>query len=524
MIRTPESVWTALGTEFAAGITVEGFTCTVNDAGPDSCGFTLRRRPAVPWPDLLAFNQCEVWVGGVPVWGGRIWEAPLSDGGENVIGVQGRGWQYHLDDDLLNSWWVQTDMTGWGNLRDVVTTDLAQVGSLPTVTVGAGLMSLGWASGVSVPANTNGDRCGFFFDAGPGRVVKRVALTYSATGPSSSLQAYFLESNVKPFDVTTATLVTTMGAASSGTLGRTLPTACRYIAVMGQNGTGAPIAIGSEAYFQVTAVKLFVASAYESGGASILKASDVVRDVLSSGALPLLDTSTAAIASTSFSIPDFAPDGYQSPRAILAAANAYESKLLGVDAQRRLFYRTRPVDPVLEVGAWPGSSFQDSSTNSAEGLYNRVLVQGTGPDGLPISELRTLSSSLLTRQGFTRTTVLSVSAAMTTASAQQLGDIYLSEKAAPPLKGTITVQGHGAARTVVGGPVHPAALLMRAGERIRLGHLVDPTTGGWGRDGTIKSVTYTHDSDTASVELDNERGRFEALLERLGIVTSLALR
>jgi hypothetical protein len=48
---------------------------------------------------------------------------------------------------------------------------------------------------------------------------------------------------------------------------------------------------------------------------------------------------------------------------------------------------------------------------------------------------------------------------------------------------------------------------------------VDPTTGATARTGTIKSVSYNHDAESASVELDSERGRLTALLERLAVVT-----
>ena len=86
----------------------------------------------------------------------------------------------------------------------------------------------------------------------------------------------------------------------------------------------------------------------------------------------------------SFSIPEFAPQGRQTPRALIDAVNAYEANLAGVDARRRLFFRERPTAALLEVGEWSGSSFQDGSTNSGEGLYSRVIVQGTGPDGAQI--------------------------------------------------------------------------------------------------------------------------------------------
>jgi hypothetical protein len=67
-------------------------------------------------------------------------------------------------------------------------------------------------------------------------------------------------------------------------------------------------------------------------------------------------------------------------------------------------------------------------------------------------------------------------------------------------------------------PVHPHRLLLHTQQLVRLTDRVDPDTGALGRDGRIAAVSYNHDSETAEVSIDNERGNFDALLARLGVL------
>ncbi|MBA3689790.1 MAG: hypothetical protein H0W82_00055 [Actinobacteria bacterium] len=517
ILKSPGGSWTAIGTEDARGIVPEGISLSSNESGPDTCSFSLKREASAPWPDLLAFNQCDVFIGGTLLWSGRIWEAPLSDADEDVIAVQGRGWQYHLDDDLRQAFYVLSDMSRYVDQRSKPAADLSVHFAGTQVQVGSGVITLNFPRNFTL---AGGDRATVTVDLGAA-LAKRAVVTWVRTGGigTDAGTTIYSRGSTAENAVTAGDDASSDLTSASGTLTHTFAAARRYHhLILFRNGGAGTLA--ADEGVQITSVKLFGETTYESGGVSVLKASQVVSQVLGSGALPLLDSSTANIATTAFSIPELAPSGYQTPRALIAAANAFEGKLVGVDAERRVFLKTRGTSPEIEVGAWPGSSFQDSSTNSGEGLYNRVIVQGTGPDGSPVAEVRTAASSLLTRQGFTRTAVLSVDAAITTTGADQLGDIWLSERANPPLKGSLAVSGWGGARHIYGGDVHPSELMLRYGQKIRLGQLVDPSTGDQGRDGIVKSVSYAHDTETASLEMDSERGRLETLLSRLAVVTS----
>jgi hypothetical protein len=675
ILRSPDSGWGgALGTGDWRGVVPQGLTITANESGPDVASFTLRRRADAVFPDLLAFSQADVIVGGVLVWGGRVWETPLSSGDEDLVNVAGRGWQYALDDDFLSRCYVMTDLTRYVDQRSKPTAELTPFRAGPQVQAGAGAIMLIYPSGF---ATVTGDAVGVTIDLGATR-AKRAVVTWERVGISDGNTTVYSRatSGESWAGGGGADDASSLLTSAGGTLTHTFSTAFRYHHVFVYRN-GGPGTWGADEGVRVTDIKLFGETAYESGNLSVLKASQVFADVLASGSLPLLDASTANIGTTAFSIPELAPQGYQTPRSIMAAANAYEGNLFGVDAERRLFLRERDENPLTEVGSWPGSSFQDASTNSGDGLYSRVIVQGTGPDGSPISEIRyetliapagslvrtdtglvtntsfevdasgwtaggvgtiarstsqafegtaslsmtesagglvnasttvtglspgrtyelkiavhrsssqasdyvisvsTASATLVSqafvaalegtwtthaiqftvpvtgtvtvlvaadhigtpaaavllyldavrisevthgivsRQGFIRTAVLSVEAATTVTGAQELGDIWLRERFNPPMKGSVTVQGWGAARYVNGGDVHPSEFLLRYGQRIRLGHLVDPSTGDQGRDGVIAAVTYAHDTETATLSLDNERGRLETLLSRLAVV------
>lgn len=523
LLRGPGREWTVVGTDpVGAGIVAEGLSVSANESGPDTVGFQLRRRSNRLYPDLASFTEADVWIDGVPVWGGRIWEAPLSDGGDDVISVQGRGWQYHLDDDVVDLGWVHTDLTDWRSVRSFPGVGLTSWPAAAEASVGAGIATVGWGNGLIA---TNATASGIMLDCGPNRRAARIAVNWSAFNPNGFASMYARASNTpEPLTGTISDAFSGKFNVVAADMAGTFGSPQRYLSLFMYRDDGATGATGFDHIMRINAVKVFWKTRDESGFASILKASDVVKDVLASGVLPQLNPSTSRIAATSFSIPAFWPDKYRTPRELFAAVNAYENRLIGVDARARLFMRARPLTPAIEVGAWGGSQFQDATTNSAESLYNRVIVEATGPDGLPVSEVRTASVGQLTAQGVTRTKLLGVSAAITATAAQQIGDLWLAENSDPPMKGTLIVQGTGGARTLAGVPIPASRLLLLVGERVRLSHLIDPATGGAGRDATIRSVTYDHASDTATVELDNERGRLEALLERLAIVTTQALR
>lgn len=524
ILKSVDGAWSIVGKDIGRGVHPEQVSLSANEAGPDTCSFLLRRRGNVPWPDLQAFNQAEVWVDGSPVWGGRVWEAPITG---DQVAVQGRGWQYHLDDDMLHRFYVRTRLADFRDQRTFVTAHLPAYQVNGEVTGTGGAIQLRWARGSNAVGH---DRLGTTMDFGENaNGPKRVVVTYETSNNTTDVFLYARSHDDESewdsdlagdiSDAWTGQLLTSLGA--SGTTAGTFATRRRYLTIFMFRDNAATGSFGADVWVRLNGVQVFASTSYESGNASILKADTVIKDVLASGAVPLLSDDTTLITAGSVNIPDFAPDGYQTPRQLVEAANAYEGNLAGVNAQRQLFSRERDTTATIEAGA-TGFQFQDATTNTGGELYNKVIVQGTAPDGTPISEARTASSSLLTRQGFTRTATLNVTAAVTASAAQTLGDVWLGEYSTPKFKGTATFTGPGSVRTIGGATLHPSQLLHYGGRLLRV-PVVDPATGGWTRDCLIKSVTYDHDSETATVELDNERGNFQTLLNRYGVNVNQAL-
>ena len=156
------------------------------------------------------------------------------------------------------------------------------------------------------------------------------------------------------------------------------------------------------------------------------------------------------------------------------------------------------------AGPWPYSGISGYSYN-----FGTVRVDST-----------TSLGSLPDRRGFLRTKRLQSSAPLTVAAAQRIGDAYLTSHKAIPLKGSVTVQPGGIRDYNTSAAIHPSQLLLKTGELIHLSHRTDPDTGAHGRDGQVASVTYTHATQSADLAIDSQRNRFEALLERLAVVTN----
>jgi hypothetical protein len=135
-----------------------------------------------------------------------------------------------------------------------------------------------------------------------------------------------------------------------------------------------------------------------------------------------------------------------------------------------------------------------------------------------IDGLRTFISEVnaADRAGVPRATRIPIGAAMTRASLETLLDVWLRNHLSTPLKGSLRVTGQGGVRRHRGGTGVPAhELLLYPGRLIWLSNVEDPDSGAWGRSGTIASVTYSHDDRSATVEIDNERRRFDTFVSRI---------
>jgi len=118
---------------------------------------------------------------------------------------------------------------------------------------------------------------------------------------------------------------------------------------------------------------------------------------------PLLSQSTHQIEDTTFAIPSIGSiDGAQTPREYISVANSYHDNIVKiVPGSRELVFKRRPVDPTFAIGRWGGATFEDASAASSEEIYNKVIVEGDGPDGakLRVTRYAGMQETALGRSG-----------------------------------------------------------------------------------------------------------------------------
>lgn len=517
-VRPPGEAWVTLGVEYGNGAVPEGESWSANEWGPDTGSFTIRRDARLPWVDLVPLSDVEVEAEGSGiVWGGRVWDVqyPTAD----TISVVCRGWQHALDDDMFERLYVKGGLDQFVDSRTVYN---HQPNWGESANVGYTL-DIGWPNPARLMIQY--EAVGAQIDLGASICKSAYFDWINFTGRTTDTGLYLRGSNTPDLLVGSPTdawyTASSSSVGASGTAGGDFGFAVRYIGIfLFVNVAGwTPATVPS---LQVGDVRLFgETSYYNVSGFSDLLASQVVSDVRAN-MLPWASTDESQITTTATSILDLntARMGgrYASPRQILQAANAYHDYLLGVDAEKRLYFRQRPTNPIIEIGEWAGAQVQDEG-ESAEELFNRVVVTYTGSDGVARTQVRTSTSPLLNRNGYTRSKVLTINSPVDDTTAQTIGDAWLATRVKRPMRGSVVVTGAGGARYVadraVGAMVNPADLLRFPGQMLRLTHRWDPDDGAWGRDAYMTAVAWTPASDTATVTLESPRDRLDVLLGRL---------
>lgn len=511
----------ALGTDTRRGVYVEDFQCSADQWGPLDASFTLKRSPRTTWPDIGFWAPIEAELENQLLWSGRVLSTPGSESDTNQITVNCQGWQGHLDDRPFTQMYVHSALT-----------DFADVRGLPDALLGQG--SGAHPASCQVNAATDGitlmfpanvpigqfEGCSAQLDLGPFSNAKRISIDVQTSNNDGNVSLFcFVGNSDQPQQGTFTNPITqTINVASATLAGTATPQ--RYVSFRLQR-QGVGYTPGVDIWAKVTRCQIFTDTAFESGNASILKASDIVKDCLLR--LVLLDPSTLLIATPSFSIPTFNMAN-QTPRDAITASNSFQNWQARVTADRKLEYRAMPASPIVALS--DQSSFDDLSAGSGDVIYSEVYYQGTGPDGAPVSVWRTaaaagLSPTIPDRRGGVKGYVIQSDAALTPAAAQQLCDVFLAQHNKMPFRGTI----HATSRRSVS--LHPSGancptyqLLRYPGELCTFKHLQDPDTGALGRDGRIAKVTYTWQSDSAQVDIDSTPGSFEAIAARLAVVTN----
>lgn len=377
-VQALDGAWETLGSDRARGVTPENVQLTSDQWGSKTASFDLRRDPKAVWPDIGAFAPVEVEVGGRLVWSGRVSETPVRDSTDSVIGVQCEGWQAHLDDDLYERVYAQTNLTEWKDARSIPNAPLSTWLASGTTEVGSGNIVFGYPNGAYV---ANGQAVGVVLDLGTTSAAKRIVVDWSNENVAGGYYAFRCRAfdSMTTFGAVGETLFNSDPTLMSSPVAATLTSARRYIALYLVR-TGASGNENGDRKVRVSAVQIFADTAYESGNSSVLKADQVIKDALDRATLQLSSDRTGITAGT-FSIPELAPSEPKTPREIWNAVNAFEDYQSKIDVSKRAIFKAKPSAPEIEVGAWSGMEFEDSSANSGDDIYSRVVVTGSKADG-----------------------------------------------------------------------------------------------------------------------------------------------
>lgn len=387
-LQALDGTWETCGVDRLTRIFPENVSLSSDSWGPKTASFDLRRDPTLPWPDVLAFTPVKIEVDGQLVWSGRVSETPSREGAETVMTINCEGWQHHLDDDMLDQFWVHADLTAWKDQRSLTISDIgAGTGGFPMIgqtAVGDGKITLAWPKDSSVVQNTG---VGVVLDLGPDRRARRVAVDWFASTFDTNTTLYCRGTPDGRPTISTPTYtdaftsaITYVPTTSVGSLGSS---GYRFVHLFLYRTGVTATATGNDLVASITGIRVFASSNLESGGASTLKASRIVADAARLRA-PLLSTDTSMISTTSTSLPEYAPDQQRTCREHINAADGFHGWTKKVDAFRRMNYYPKPSRAKYEAGEYSLKESSDSAGSSGAEIFNRVVVTGQDAAGKPV--------------------------------------------------------------------------------------------------------------------------------------------
>lgn len=505
--------WETYGVDRAIDVDPETLSLTFNEWGPDTASFVLRRSPWASWPDLQPYTPIEVEIGGVVAWEGRTSKTPLKAGAEQQISIQGEGWQYSLDDDLYRQLYVHSTLTDWKDFRSIPTANLAAYVASPQIQAQQGSIVITYPA--SVPAAGS---AAVVLDLGVADAARVLTIQWALTAGAANRAFYYGSSETLGTEAPqTATIYSSTAAGGATTV---VAVSGRYVYLRFDSNSHTPT---SDETLKITSVAVFGSSAYESAGSSVLKAATVVESALTAAA-PLISTDLSQIASEEdeYDIPSLVMANYRTPREMIEAVNAFHDWTTKIDLARRMVFAPRPTEALLEFGSWSGEEIEDTSAGEGAEIYDKVIVEGTEADGTPLNVPVTGARNVISERGFTRAKAVPVQNVLTQGVAERLGEIYLDAHEETPFAGSLKATVGSVRNVQTGQPVHPSQIGRHVQELLRVSHMIDPNTGGVGRDGLMVGVSYSHADQTAEVTLGNRLDNFSVVLARLAVAEEVS--
>lgn len=347
--------------------------------------FTLRRPRSsynVPQPDLQAWTPATIDEEGTRTFEGRIMEAPIQPD-DLSIAVQGRGWQYNLDDDPLERLWVHETLADYRDTRTLLATDLGAWKLSGTAEAGDGGIVIGWPKNTQADANQH---IGVTYDAGADSTVKRVAVDLEPIGGANSytflVRGHSIENPNPPAGSYEDILSADHATMAAGFAAANFTGAWRYITLLMFRDDGTSAVTTEDRLVRVRAARLFRQAAYASGNDSVLKASTIISDALDQA--PEISTDRSGITVPALPLRHFATSAPATPRELVQAANAFHNYRFKIGRNRRPIYGPYPTQPRWQLTAEAARRLTNASDISAEPMFNVVQVEATDHAGRPL--------------------------------------------------------------------------------------------------------------------------------------------
>lgn len=517
-VQPLDGQWVELGSDVSAGIRPQAirFAKAIKQGGATTCTFELPRSADVSWPDIRRYTPVHISIGAMPVWSGRVIRHATA--GPRVSGVECEGWWQHLSDDVYDKAFVVTDLTRFkpmGQDANVIITEFNQAHQAQ-VDDRAALIPI--AKGTTFRSNKGN---GVYLDAGPNNAFKSIALDFRIIETiGGGVTIYVLGSN-EPMNIFSGTgnagaeNVYSTAALAGNTLtpvNATFTNPHRYVSVY-YVWSGADATAGGDYSIRIERVAAATAAAFLSGGTSVLKASTIIKDVLTT-ACPKISADQSLIQTTTFTIPAYDSGGYQSPETIVRAVDVYHGWRMRLtnEPTPRFEYAPQPTTASWAVSS-ADSNWDNPAADDGAEIFNRVLCEYEDATGVAAFASAVATGTEIDRRNFRRTMILPMRLRTTAAAAQQVATAQLATRQRPPLKGTLSVQGR--IRQHPNGASFPVAIV-NPGDMIMLEDLVNPETGAKGRLATIAACDYDDDTSTLKIELDSDRDYIDNLVARLG--------
>lgn len=392
-VRTPDTGWETIGVDRLRGISHENLDQEWDRGGSLQATFDLKREPRTPWPDVAAFSDIEMEVGGVQNWKGRVRKTPSREISDRSISIVCDGLQVHMDEDPYQPVYVHQRTADWRDIRTHFASSLSTFSARPRVSNDRGIVSIGWAKDDVV---TNGTAVGITLDLGPNPSgkAKRIVVDYDLVGlaPASNFQLRInghdspglptISTGAAGADDFSVSFYAGGGFSTFGVLSGSIATARRCVTIYLIASAGFTAA--TDFTFRAKAIRVFSDTAYESGNQSVLPASAVILDAFARGT-QVFSPDRSLIEPTSFGIPELASLlAHKTPREVMDAANAFHDYVLKIDERGRPVFRPQPAAALLEVGEWTAIEGGDASQNSGEEIFNGAVLEAETPQGEPL--------------------------------------------------------------------------------------------------------------------------------------------